>query len=405
MKRDEYCMKKPLEDLVVLDFTRYIAGPYATFYLAQMGAYVIKVEKAVVGDDLRLYPPIHNGESLAYPTYNFLKRSLSMDLRNQTAKDILLKLLPHVDVIAQNYRAGTIEKMGFDWETIHQINPRLIMANNSGFGQNGPYSRRLAFDSIIQSEAGIVNTVAEDSGGIPYYPGGNLSDHMGALYYAAAILGAVNQRDRTGEGQYLEVDMLSASAAMLSPELCLFGATGHSANIETLAPCGFYRDKDGKYLQISCPENRWEALKTLVRDPALEAEMFSSFKGRAEHRAELNLVIQNWVGTQEGERLWRLLESEGIGAGVVRDYPDILNNEHVRASGYFKEVEVPYIGTAPFPDMPVTLSSAPSEYRRAPKLGEDNEEVLSRFLGMSPEQVAALREKGVLYYSEHARWK
>ena len=129
-------MKKALEDLVVLDFTRYIAGPYATFYLAQMGAYVIKVEKAVVGDDLRLYPPINNGESLAYPTYNFLKRSLSMDLRNETAKDILIKLLPHVDIITQNYRAGTIEKMGFDWETIHQINPRLIMANNSGFSSS-----------------------------------------------------------------------------------------------------------------------------------------------------------------------------------------------------------------------------------------------------------------------------
>ena len=398
-------MKKALEDLVVLDFTRYIAGPYATFYLAQMGAYVIKVEKAVVGDDLRLYPPINNGESLAYPTYNFLKRSLSMDLRNETAKDILIKLLPHVDIITQNYRAGTIEKMGFDWETIHQINPRLIMANNSGFGQNGPYARRLAFDSISQSEAGIVNTVAEDSGGVPYYPGGNLSDHMGALYYAAAILAAVNQRDRTGEGQYLEVDMMSASAAMLSPELCLVGATGCPAKAETLAPCDFYRDKNGKYLQISCPEAHWEDLKALLNDPGLEAEAFSSFEGRIDHRDELNSIVQKWVGTQEGEQLWKLLESKGIGAGVVRDYPDILKNEHVRASGYFKKVEVPYIGTAPFPEMPITLSSTPSEYKRAPKLGENNEEVLDRFLGISSEEAGKLKENNVLYYSEHARWK
>lgn len=398
-------MKKALEDLVVLDFTRYIAGPYATFYLAQMGACVIKAEKAVVGDDFRLYPPIYNGESLAYPTYNFLKRSLSMDLRNESAKDILKNLLPHVDIIAQNYRAGTIEKMGFDWETVHRINPRIIMANNSGFGQNGPYSRRLAFDSIIQSESGIINTVAEDSGGIPYYPGGNLSDHMGALYYAAAILAAVNQRDRTGEGQYLEVDMMCASAAMLSPELSLIGAAGRPVRAETLAPCDFYQDREGKYLQISCPEHRWEDFKALLKDPALEAEKFASFEGRVSHRAELNTIVQRWVGRQEGEQLWRLLESRGIGAGVVRDYPDILENEHARESGYFKEVEVPYVGTAPFPEFPVALSASPSEYRRAPKLGEDNEEILGRFLAMTPEQAAKLKEDHVLYYAEHARWK
>ena len=398
-------MKKALDDIVVLDFTRYIAGPFATYLLGHMGARIIKVEKAIVGEDFRLYPPFYNGESLAYPAYASNKKSLCMDLRNDRAKEILLKLLPHVDIVVQNFRAGTIEKMGLDWETIHRINPRIIMANNSGFGQYGPYSKRVAFDSIIQSESGLISSVAEEGDGTPYYPGGNNSDHMGALAFVSAIMSALLQRDRTGEGQYLEVDMMSAVSSMFSPELAMYEATGRIEKTNDLAPCAYYKDKSGRFVQISCPNALWEDLKAALGTQALSDSRFSTPEGRRENKAELDRIVGEWVAERDADELIRALESRGIGAAVVRDYKDIINNEQVKAMHFLRELEVPYVGKAPYPDIPFRLSASPIEFGRIPKIGEDNYDVLHEYLGMSMDEVISLTEAGILYQAEHAQWK
>ncbi len=388
-------MKKALEGLVVLDFTRYIAGPYAAYLLGHLGAYVIKVEKAVVGDDFRLYPPFYNGESLAFPSYNSTKHCVSMDLRNDRAKEILKELLPHVDILMQNFRAGTIEKMGLDWETVHSINPRIIMANNSGFGQDGPYSKRVAFDSIIQSEGGLINSVLEAGASRPWYPGGNNSDHIGALCFVSAILAALNERDRTGEGRYLEVDMMSAVTAMFSPELSLSRATEEKLNPDGLSVCGYYRDRSGKFVHISCPKSLiGKFLELTGLSPENDASAVPSEED-----------IAAWVLPQEGSAVVSLLENAGIGAAVVKDYKDIIADPHAKASGAFVELDVPYVGKASYPAVPFSLSDSPLEYGKIPKIGEDNYEVLHRFLGMDEETVKKLTEEGVLYQGEHARWK
>ncbi len=399
-------MKKALDDIVVLDFTRYIAGPFAAYLLGHMGAKIIKVEKAVVGEDFRLYPPFYNDESLAFPAYASNKKSLCMDLRNDKAKEILMGLLPHVDILVQNFRAGTIEKMGFDWETIHKINPRIIMANNSGFGQDGPYSKRVAFDSIIQSEAGLINSVAEENGGTPFYPGGNNSDHIGALAFVSAIMAALNERDRTGQGQYLEVDMMSSVSSMFSPELSLFEITGKTEKVNDLAPCAYYQDKNGKFVQVSCPERYWAAFCRVTGLERLEQDArFSSLEGRRANKQALDSLVQEWAGAREGDEIVSALEAEGIGAAIVRDYKDILVNEHVKATHALRELEVPYVGKAPYPDVPFRLSDSPIEFGPIPKMGQHNYEILHEYLGMTQEQVEQLTEQGVLYQAEHARWK
>lgn len=398
-------MKKALEDIVILDFSRYIAGPYAAYLLGHMGAYVIKVEKSYVGEDMRQYPPFYNGESLAYPSYASNKHSICLDLRNDRAKEILTELLPHVDILLQNFRAGTIEKMGFDWETIHKINPRLIMANNSGYGQYGPYSKRVAFDSIIQSESGLINSVCEESSGTPFYPGGNNSDHIGALSLVSAIMAAIAERDRTGEGKYLEVDMMSAVSSMFSPELSLHEAAGKPVKIHDFAPLGFYNDVNGKVIQISCPARYWADFKAVVSDNALDSDKFADIKGRRENKAELDAIIGNWTSAREGNDICALLEAKGIGAAVVQDYKDILNNEQVKATGALQQLNVPYVGPAPYPDVPFRLSASPIEYGKISKIGEDNYEVLHKFLNMSQEDVDSLLADGVLYQSEHSVWK
>lgn len=398
-------MQRALEGMVVLDFTRYIAGPYAAYLLGHLGACVIKVEKAITGDDFRMYPPFYNGESLAYPSYSSNKHSLSMDLRNDRAKEILKALLPHVDVVMQNFRAGTIEKMGFDWETIHRINPRIIMANNSGFGQYGPYSKRVAFDSIIQSESGLINSLLESGAERPYYPGGNNSDHIGALCFCSAIMAAINERDRTGVGQYLEVDMMSSVTNMFSAELSLYTAAGGRTRINDLAPCGYYRDKEGRFVHISCPEHLWDKFREITKIDRLCDEKFSTVQGRIDNAAEMNSLIDNWTSGQEGPDLVQELEKLEIGAAVVKDYKDIVADPHAKAISAFVELDVPYVGKAPYPSIPFRLSESPIDYGRVSKMGEDNYEILHRFLGMDHETVDNLTKEGVLYQAEHARWK
>lgn len=397
-------MKKALDDLVVLDFTRYIAGPFAAYLLGHMGAYVIKVEKSYIGEDFRMYPPMYQGESLAYPSYAANKHSLCMNLRNDKAKEILTRLLPHVDILIQNFRAGTIEKMGFDWDTVHKINPRLIMANNSGFGQYGPYSKRVAFDSIIQSEAGLIDTVVEEAGR-PYYPGGNNSDHTGALSFVCAILAALNARDCTGEGQYLEVDMMSAVSCVQSPALSLYGASGRSMRIHDMAPYGFYPDKSGRYLQISCPDRLWNSFLEVTGIAKLASSDFSTLEARRDNKDALDTLVKEWTSAHMGEEICSALESHGIGAALVRDFKDIIENEHAKASKSFVSLDVPYVGPVPYPSVPFDLSASPIEYGKVSKIGEDNFEVLHKFLNMSEQEVSALREEGVLYQAEHAAWK
>lgn len=396
-------MRKAFDDIVVLDFTRYLTGPYASYMLGLMGAYIIKVEKPYVGEDMRQFPPFYNGESIAYGAYAANKHSLCLNMRDEKAKEILKGLLPHVDILMQNFRSGTIEKMGLDWDTVHEINPRLIMANFSAYGQYGPYSKRLAFDSIIQSECGMISTICDESGGKPYYPGGDNSGFAGALCFAGAIAAAINERDRTGEGSYLDIDMMSSVVSMFSPEFSLAAAAGASMKTHDFAPHAFYHDKSGRHVQISCPDALWEKFKSVTNDSALENECFSTLGGRRENKAALDAIIEEWSIKRSAEEICTALEAKCIGAGIVRDYKDLPANEHIKAAGLMQPVNVPFIGEVSYPRLPFTLSASPAEYGKISTIGEDNYEVLHKFLGKTKSDVDAFLKDGILYQSEHSR--
>lgn len=396
---------RALDDLVVLDLSRYLTGPYPAYLLGQMGAYVIKVEKPYVGEEFRLFPPFYNGESLVFPGCNINKRSLCLNLRNNKAIEVLMRLLPHVDVLIQNYRAGTIEKMGLDWDTIHRQNPRLIMANFSGFGQDGPYSRRVAFDSIILSESGLIYSIMWENGGIPCYPGGDCGGNIAALTFLCAIMAALNVRDCTGEGQYLEVDMMSAVSSLFSPEISLYQASGTMLHTSDMSPCGFYRTKDGFFVQISCRAQLWEALKEVTALKGMDHPDYSTLENRIHHKETLDKLLEGWTSTQNSADICAQLEAKGIGAAVVRNYKDILANEHAKAAHCFKQVNVPNVGIVPYPDVPFQLSDSLSNFGEVPKIGQHNYEVLHSFLKMTDQEVKELLEEGVLYQADHACWK
>lgn len=392
---------KALKDIVVLDLTRYVAGPYATYLLGQMGAYIIKVEKAYAGDDQRFYPPMYHNESLAFPTVNLNKHSLGMDLRSEGAKKILLDLLPHVDIVVQNFRAGTIEKMGLDWETIHQRNPRIIMANNSGFGQYGPYKLRAAFDTVMQCECGMSNSFAHMASK-PVQTGGYPTDFGGALALVTAILAAINQRDVTGQGQYLEADMFSVGTNFLSADLSIYSATGKTAQILPRYPNDFYLDQNERYVHIACPDDCWSSMKEILGRDELCKNDYNHRQARFAKRDEINAVINDWTRERSGEEIRSLLEPAGIAVGIVKDYHDLNYDPYFDRIGYYKMVDIPYIGDTPYPITPFEMSDNEATFVRPPKIGEDNYEILSRFLGFSETEVAALTENGILYFGEHA---
>ena len=391
-----------LNNIVVLDLTRFQAGPHCTYLLGQLGAYIIKVEKPFMGDDHRLLPPMYGTESLTFPSHNLNKHSLCMKLRSEKAKEILLSLLPHVDIVAQNFRPGTIEKMGLDWETVHRINPRIILANQSGFGQTGPYRDRAAFDGVMQCESGMAASLMNESGGTPYYVGGNPCDHMGATVFTMAVMAALLQREKTGEGQYVDVDMMSAGTNLFSTELSTYNASDGIKHWKEMFPEGFFKTADKRYVCISCPDECWDGLVKATGSEKLAQPEYGTREQRIENAKEITAEIEAWSEQKSAEELRTLLEPQGIGVGTVKGYDDLSNDPFLNSMDYYKQVECPYVGDVPVADLPITISGVDFVFHRAPKLGEENREILQRFLGMSEEEIQKLYDEGILYQSEHA---
>ena len=389
-------MDKALGDLMVIDLTRYISGPYCATILADMGAYVIKVEKPGIGEEMRVGIPFFNGQALSFPPYNRNKKSLCMDLRNPKAIEILKKLIVHADVLIQNYRPGTIEKMGLSYEVCKELNPRLIMLNISGFGQTGPHKHRAAYDGVIQAESGLTNSIMQESGGIPVLPAGNPCDVMTALHSAIAVLCALNQRDITGRGQYVDVDMMSCITGMFSPQLCYYDKTGKEGLPHAYVPYGNYRTIDGA-VHISVKQEQWPRFRQLLNVPELQSPKYDDFTGRLAEEAEINKAIEGWTKQRTSLEIVDMLAKENIAVGMMKHIDQVAGHEQLLARDNFVDLEVYGIGKAPYPKIPFKMSGTKVEYNSPPTVGEHNKEILSRYLNMSAKQVEELQEQKVLY--------
>jgi len=218
-------MPSLLEGIRVIDLTRYVSGPHCTMMLAEMGAEVIKVEKPGTGDDNRVNGPWKDDQSLLYVSCNLSKKGVSLELRTEAGKDILRKLIAKADVLVENFRPGTMSAMGFDYEQVKEINPRIIMASISGFGQTGPYRDKVCFDGIAQAMGGLIDSVWE-SGGVRCTTGGNLGDVFAGTYAAMAIGMALYNREKTSQGTYIDIDMVSAILSLFSAKIANFAANG-----------------------------------------------------------------------------------------------------------------------------------------------------------------------------------
>ncbi|WP_087066257.1 CaiB/BaiF CoA transferase family protein [Intestinibacillus massiliensis] len=393
-------MEPMLKGLKVLDLSRYISGPFAGMLLGDLGADVIKVEKAGRGDDTRGFVPKINGESVYTFAVNRSKRSVEVNFRTEAGQALLLDLVREADVLIENFRPGTMEKMGCGWDVLHKANPRLIMVSISGFGADGPYRDKPGFDAAIQAMSGLMS-VTGDPDGAPMTHGVFTVDHVTAIYAALAILAAYIARERTGEGQLIELSLLECAATLLLcgiPNQAVLGETAQRVGNQDryLSPGNCYRTADGGYiLLIAGSQPHFTLLCEAMGQPGLlEDARFATQAARFEHRDEIDAAVGAWMLRHSTDEAQRILDAHGLVSSRVEDLADVVKNPQLHHRKKLLELQHPVMGKVMMMGMPYRFSGQEWRPERpCPVLGQHNREVLQEWLGLDEEQVERLRQE------------
>jgi crotonobetainyl-CoA:carnitine CoA-transferase CaiB-like acyl-CoA transferase len=393
----------PLDGVRVLDLSRFIAGPYCAMLLGDMGADVIKVEPPGRGENSRAFAPFVEGESLYTMVFNRNKRSLTLDLRAEAGKSLLRELLAKADVLVENYVPGTLENMGFDWDVLQEINPRLIVTRISGFGQTGPLSRKPCFDVIAQTMSGLMDITGETDGR-PTMAGAYVVDYSTGLYATIGTLGALQARQRTGAGQVVDVALLDSALSMLMtaiPEQLLLGRTmTRRGNRDRYgAPANSFPTLDGEWVHLaSAGEPMFRALmRTLGRPELADDARFCDNDARMTNVDELEEIIAAWTGTLTAAQLLDALQAIGVPSAKVASVSELVENPHLAHRGQLLEMQHPKAGTVPMQGFSVRFTASPMRLRHAPPmLGQHTDEVLREWLALERARIEQLRQSKVV---------
>ena len=396
-------MPPPLTGLKVLDLSRVLAGPYCTMLLADMGAEVIKVERPGKGDDTRGYgPPFVNGESAYFLSVNRNKRSLTLNIKHPDGQNILRGLIEQADVLVENFRPGTLEKLGFGYQQAGQINPRLIYCSISGYGHTGPNAHLPGYDLIVQGEGGIASLTG-DPDGPPYKVGTSQADIIAGMNAFQGILLALIARQQTGRGQKIDIALLDCQVSLLTYQAGIYFATGQSPTRmgnqhPSIAPYQTYRCKDG-YFNLGCGNDRiWQAFcRAAGLEELLEDERFRTNPLRVRHRAALNEIIEPLMLTRSAQEWEELLRPAGIPCGRIQSVGEVLEHPQTIHRQMVVPLQHPKAGPIRVTGIPIKLSGTPGAVSAPPPgLGEHTEQVLHDWLGLGPERVTQLRQQGVI---------
>ncbi|MAO72486.1 MAG: CoA transferase [Acidimicrobiaceae bacterium] len=395
-----------LEGITVLDFTQYLAGPSCTRLLVEMGADVVKVEYPPYGDPVRPSPPRKNGRSAYHVQQNRGKRSLSVDLTKPEGISLIEDLIPKVDIVVENYSPGVMDRRGLGYQRLRELNPRVIMASISGFGQTGPLSEKTAFDFIAQAYSGLMHMTGEPDGP-PMLIGAGIADTSTGVHAFAALGYALYRRDRTGEGSHLDIGMIDAmyhmqESAVSGPSL----SDGEVAGMRTgrhyapASPAGIFKGPKG-WIVVFALENQIVNLWAALGQPNLgDDPRFLNNRTRLENRDALTEIIEIWMSSFESdEDVVAVLEQHRVPCGpVVEPVKLVETHPHFLERGTVREVIDPLAGSMLIPGFPLRFSDAPDlPDLTAAEVGEHNSAVLNDLLGMNSDAVAALEEDGVLY--------
>lgn len=396
-------MRKPLEHIKVLDFTRVLAGPYCTMILANMGAEVIKVERPGSGDDSRDFGPFMNGQSAYFVSINRGKKSISLNLKSPKTIELVKELVKEVDIVAENFRPGTMEKLGIGYDELKKVNPKLIFATMSGFGQTGPYSRRPAYDMVVQGMGGIMSITGEE-GGDPVRVGTSVGDITAGMFGTIGILSALVDREISGEGRMVDVAMFDGQLAILENAISRYTATGEipkplGARHPSIAPFEAYKTKDS-YVIIACGNDAlWEKFCKLTgREDLLAMDIFKTNPDRVKNVRKLKEYMTEIFGQKTTAEWDEYLNKNGVPCSAINSVDKLFSDPQVEARKMLVEVEQPGVGKIKIAGNPIKLSGLEEEIPKdpAPEIGEHNELVLKQYLGYTDEQIAELKKDKVL---------
>jgi crotonobetainyl-CoA:carnitine CoA-transferase CaiB-like acyl-CoA transferase len=386
----------------VLEITQVMSGPFCGMLLADMGADVIKVEKPEGDDSRRMAPPTLNGESAAFMAINRNKRGLGLNLKTDQGKDIFRKLAAGADVLIENFRPGTMDRLGLGYEDLSADNPSLIYCSISGFGQTGPYRGRGGFDLVAQAMSGIIS-ITGAAGQPPVKVGVPISDLNAGMYACYAILSAYIHRLRAGQGQRIDTSLLEASIAYTFWESAIWFATGENpppmgSAHRLSAPYQVFKASDGYFALGAANQGNWEKLCAAIeRQDLLSDPRFATNAKRTANQVELARTLDAVFAKKPVTEWIAILEGAGIPAGPVYGFDQVYSDPQVIAREMAVEVDHPKAGKTSLIGIPVKLSETPGQIRRpAPTLGQHTDEILAE-LGMNPEAIRSLRNKRAVF--------
>ncbi len=371
----------PLAGLTVIDLTRVLAGPVCTQMLADLGARVIKVEQPGRGDDARAVGPFIDGVSAYFMSVNRNKESIALDLKDEYDRAIFERLLARADVLVENYRPGTMEKLGYGWDVLHARFPRLVFTSVSGFGQTGPYSGFPAYDMVVQAMSGMMSVTGQEGGG-PCRVGVSIGDLGAGLYAVIGTQSALMQRASTGQGSRVDVSMLDCQVALLENAVARYGAEGRvpgpiGSRHPSMAPFDVFRAQDGWFVIAVGSDAAFGTLCTLLEVPALaQDERFATGRARVTHHAPLKALLEERLATAPRAHWLQLLADHGIPCGEYQTVAEVVQHPQIAARGMLTQVRTPCGTPLQVSGNPLRAGQGDVVRRDPPALDADRERIL-----------------------------
>jgi crotonobetainyl-CoA:carnitine CoA-transferase CaiB-like acyl-CoA transferase len=390
----------PLEGITVLDLTRVLSGPYCTMMLADMGARIIKVEQPDKGDDTRAWgPPFVGGESAYFMSINRNKESVTLDFKRSEGRAVLDALVAKSDVLVENFRPGTLTKLGYDYATLSQKYPRLVYCSVSGFGQTGPRSKEPGYDAVIQAEGGLMS-ITGPADGPPYRLGVAIADVVSGMFAAYGVAMALFARERTGRGQLVDLAMLDAVAALLTYQAGNFFASGHAPGRlgnrhPSIVPYEVFAASDGDFVLAVGNDELW---KTFCGVAGLDlGDRFATNRQRVGGYDELRPQVASALARHPRAYWIERLTAAGVPCGSVRDLGEVFADPQLAARDMIVSLEHAAAGVVRLLGVPAKLSDTPGLVRTPPPtLGQHTDRVLGHDVGLTAEAIATLRRDKVI---------
>lgn len=395
-------MEKPLAGLKVVDLSRFIAGPYCTMKLGDMGAEVLKIETPGKGDDSReLGPPFLEGESAYYLSFNRNKKSITLNLREEVARDILKQLIAGADIFVENFRIGVTAQMGLTYEDVKKIKDDIIYCSITGYGHNSPYREKPSFDVMIQGEAGLMSITGFPDGP-PQRLGVAIADILGGFHAVEGILLALLAKHKTGQGQFVDVSLMDSIIAILTYQAGSYLATGETPNRvgnrhPMITPYESFETKDGYVIFAVGNQRLWESFVTALGKPGLKDDpRFVDMKNRNQNPAELKAIIEKVTIGKNTEEWVAIMEKADVPCGRIRTIDQVLTDPHVKIREMVVEQEHPLAGIIKLIGVPTKLSLTPGAVTMPPPtLGQHTVEILES-LGYSNADIKGFEERKII---------